>query len=50
MLRYLGPETAMPLASLLAIISGALILFWRRTVMVVRSIGRFVGRMFGRQE
>jgi hypothetical protein len=48
MLRYLGPETAMPLASLLAIISGALILFWRRTVDLARSIGRFVGRLFGR--
>ena len=49
MLRYLGPETAMPLASLLAIISGALILFWRRTVLVMKSIGRFFGRIFGRQ-
>ena len=49
MLRYLGPETAMPLASLIAIISGALILFWRRAVGFAKSIGRFFGRMFGRR-
>ena len=49
MLRYLGPETAMPLASLLAIISGALILFWRRAVGFAKSIGRLFGRMFGRR-
>jgi hypothetical protein len=45
---YLGPETAMPLASLLAVISGALILFWRRTVTAAKAIGRLFGRIFGR--
>ena len=49
MLRYLGPETAMPLASLLAIISGALILFWRRTVSIAKSIGRVFEKIFGRR-
>jgi hypothetical protein len=49
MMLYLGPETAMPLATLLAAISGALILFWRRTVTVVKSVGRFIGRIFGRR-
>jgi hypothetical protein len=49
MLRYLGPETAMPLASLIAIISGALILFWRRAVGFAKSIGRLLERMFGRR-
>ncbi len=48
MLRYLGPETAMPLATALAAISAGLILFWRRTVNAVKAVGRFVGRLFGK--
>ncbi len=48
MLRYLGPETAVPLASALAVISGAVILFWSKTVAAARSVGRFFGRLFGR--
>ena len=48
MLLYLGPETAMPLATLLAAISGALILFWRRAVAAVKTVGRFFKRIFGR--
>ena len=33
---YIGPETLMPLASILAAITGVLMLFWRRTVGAVR--------------
>ena len=33
---YLGPETLMPIASALAAVLGALLIFWRRTVEVVR--------------
>lgn len=48
LLRYLGPETAVPLASALAVVSGALILFWNKTVSAARAVGRFVGRLLGR--
>lgn len=41
---YLGPETIMPLASALAAITGALLLFWRRTVIIVRSGVELVAR------
>lgn len=34
---YLGPDTLMPIASALAAVFGALLIFWRRTVEVVRS-------------
>lgn len=45
---YLGPETIMPLASAIAAVTGALLLFWRRTVMVGRSGVRFVARAIER--
>ena len=45
---YIGPETLMPLASILAAITGFLMLFWRRTVGVAKAIGRGFGRLFGR--
>lgn len=45
---YIGPETLMPLASILAAIAGFLMLFWRRTVSVAKAIGRGFGRLFGR--
>lgn len=34
---YLGPDTLMPIASAFAAILGAVLIFWRRTVEVVRS-------------
>ena len=49
MLLYLGPETAMPLATALAAISAGLILFWRKVVNGAKAMGRLVGRLFGRQ-
>ncbi len=33
---YLGPDTLMPVASALAAIAGAILLFWRRLVGFVR--------------
>ena len=45
---YVGPETLMPLASALAAIAGALLLFWRRTVGAVRSGYEFISQKFSR--
>lgn len=48
MLRYLGPDTAMPLASAVAAIAGVVIMFWQRTVAGARSIARFIGERLAR--
>ena len=45
---YLGPETLMPLASAFAAITGLLLMFWRRTVTVVRSILKFFSSRMSR--
>ena len=45
---YIGPETLMPLASVLAAITGFLMLFWRKTVSVFKSSVEFVSRAFRR--
>ncbi|MGH7561587.1 MAG: hypothetical protein ACRENB_11290 [Gemmatimonadales bacterium] len=45
---YLGPDTAVPLASAFAAIAGVAILFWNRTVAAARSAARFVARLFRR--
>ena len=45
---YVGPETLMPLASVLAAITGVLMLFWRRTVGMARASAQFVSRTFSR--
>ena len=45
---YLGPETLMPLASVLAAITGFLMLFWRRTVHAFKASVQFVSRTLGR--
>jgi hypothetical protein len=45
---YIGPETLMPLASVLAAIAGVLMLFWRKTVQAVRASMQAVSRTFGR--
>jgi len=34
---YIGPEAFMPIASVVAAIVGVLLLFWRRTVALVRA-------------
>lgn len=45
---YLGPETAMPLASAIAAVVGVVVLFWNRTKAVGQGIGRFLARQFSR--
>ncbi|NOT07679.1 MAG: hypothetical protein HOP28_05655 [Gemmatimonadales bacterium] len=39
---YLGPETAMPLASAIAAVVGVAVMFWNRTVAAAKAVGRFV--------
>lgn len=45
---YVGPETLMPLASALAAIAGALLLFWRRAVGAMRSGYNFISQKLTR--
>jgi hypothetical protein len=47
-MMYLGPDTAMPLASAIAAIVGVAVLFWHKTVAAVKGVARFVGRQFSR--
>lgn len=42
---YFGPETLMPVASALAAAVGAILMFWRRGLALVR---RITGRIFRR--
>ncbi len=41
---YIGPETIMPLASVVAAITGAVLMFWRKVVALFRSAGQAVSR------
>lgn len=43
---YIGPETLMPLASILAAVSGILLMFWRRVTAMARGAVLFAGRVF----
>jgi hypothetical protein len=45
---YIDPGSLMPVASALAAIVGALLMFWRRTVTVVRSAFRAITGKFSR--
>ncbi|MGH7449060.1 MAG: hypothetical protein ACRELT_15920 [Longimicrobiales bacterium] len=45
---YIGPETIMPLASLLAAAGGVLLMFGRRVVEFTRTTAQVVGRTFSR--
>jgi hypothetical protein len=45
---YIGPETLMPLASALAAIVGILLMFWRRTVAIIRLGYDKVIRLFAK--
>ena len=45
---YVGPETLMPLASVLAAVVGVLLMFWRKTAGLARATYRFVARQFSR--
>lgn len=46
---YFGPETLMPIASAFAAVVGAALLFWRRTVALVRGAARRLARVFTRR-
>ena len=46
---YVDPGTLMPIASALAAIVGGLMLFWRRTVALLRSGLQYVGGLFTRR-
>lgn len=39
---YVGPETLMPLASVLATVAGVALMFWRKTVGIFRAAFRFI--------
>jgi hypothetical protein len=43
---YIGPDTLMPLASALAAIGGVILMFWRRTTLIVRAMIQRVTRVF----
>lgn len=42
---YLGPETLMPLASLLAAIAGFFLIFWRWIVKFIKAVYRKIRRL-----
>jgi hypothetical protein len=46
---YIGPDALMPLATALAAIAGAAMLFWTKTVGAIRAVGRSLARLFGRR-
>ena len=49
---YIGPETILPLTSILAAVFGVILMFWRWIVGTVRRLfrgcSRVVARLFGR--
>ena len=45
---YIGPETLMPLASALAAVVGVILMFWRRTMAIVRTGVSKVYRLFAK--
>ena len=48
-LMYLGPDTAMPLASAIAAVVGVAVMFWHKTRAFLKGVGRSVGRLFTRR-
>ncbi|MBC7789980.1 MAG: hypothetical protein H7Z74_08535 [Anaerolineae bacterium] len=50
---YIGPDTLMPVASALAAIAGVLLMFWRRTVGMLRLgaqlLGQRISKLRGKQ-
>ena len=45
---YLGPDSALPLASAVAAVAGVAVMFWHKTVALVKGAGRFVGDRLAR--
>lgn len=48
MLLYIGPDSLMPIASAFAAIAGVAIMFWTKTVGIVKGIAKAIGRVAGR--
>lgn len=46
---YLGPDAALPFASAIAAIVGVAVMFWHRTVGILKGAGRWLGRVVGRK-
>ena len=44
---YLGPDVTMPLASAFAAVVGVLLMFGRRVMGGLRSLGSRIARLFG---
>jgi hypothetical protein len=49
MLLYIGPDTAMPLASAIAAVVGVAVMFWHKTVAMAKGAGRAIARLFGKK-
>jgi hypothetical protein len=49
-LAYIGPETALPVASALAAIAGVCLTFWRYIRMMLARCWRFVTRAGAKSE
>jgi hypothetical protein len=45
---YVGPETIMPLASALAAVAGVLLIFWRKAVLLFKSLLQLVTKRSSR--
>jgi hypothetical protein len=46
---YIGPDAALPIASAIAAVTGVAVMFWHKTVALVKGAGRAIGRLFGRK-
>jgi hypothetical protein len=46
---YIGPDVALPVASALAAVAGVAVMFWHKTVALVKGAGRAVARIFGKK-
>lgn len=49
MLLYIGPDSAMPIASAIAAVAGVAVMFWHKTVAMVKGAGRAIARLFGKK-
>ena len=49
LLAYVGPDTMMPLASILGAIVGVSLMFGRNIMLVGRSVARRIARLAGRK-
>lgn len=49
MMLYLGPDTAMPLATALTAVAGVAVMFWHKTAGAFKSAFRWMWRVVGRR-